>query len=346
MTSVIAPGQKRAISTPAAGTAWRGPTPDRRRPRGRAGRHRAVGASARRCGRSRRAPNGRRRGRRRCRWGIADRPSASAASFNASAAPVAPPIGGPPRTRSRTSVRSARTSTSSNPPGGARAATRVGLVGRVLDHERAGRRQPVGRAGHDAPRSPRAPSARRTSAPRGSQSATSAGSALVCRRRRAGWTRPGRPRPAARRAARRTSRPSASRTRARRPAEAGQVGPGHGERVGRHVGGPHLDVGHLDRERQGDGARAGAEVDDDRRALRRARRSSSSAPPRRPTRSRAGGSAPAGRRRGRGGGSPSAPSTYCSGSPAAPAPTMSSTRGHGPLRRRLVEVEHASSAPS
>ena len=44
----------------------------------------------------------------------------------------------------------------------------------------------------------------------------------------------------------------------RRPAQASQVGPGHGQGVVRHVGRPHLEPGPLGGERQGQGARAGA----------------------------------------------------------------------------------------
>ena len=45
-------------------------------------------------------------------------------------------------------------------------------------------------------------------------------------------------------------------------AEAGAVGLRDGERVGRYIGGPHLGAGPFERDRQGDRARSGAEIDD------------------------------------------------------------------------------------
>ena len=96
-------------------------------------------------------------------------------------------------------------------------------------------------------------------------------------------------------------------------------------------------------QRQGDGARAGAEVDGDRRRgvglARRAAGRARPGPSRPPPRSRAAGSAPGGRRTGRGCGTPSCPSTYCSGSPASRRATMRVEAGHAADRGRLVEPE-------
>ena len=147
------------------------------------------------------------------------------------------------------------------------------------------------------------------------------------RRRTAGSTRP--------RAARRAARPAARRTTTRRDADRaagvpapGDVRPRDRERVVAHVGGPHLGVGQLARERERDRTRAGAEVGD--RVVRRARRPTGrSRPTRSPSRTTSSiASCATTSVSGRGistRGSTSrsspqklhAPSTYCSGSPAA-----------------------------
>ena len=139
---------------------------------------------------------------------------------------------------------------------------RVALALADLDHEAAVRREPRGRLAHDVldrVETGRPGDRARRRAPTGDL----VGKHVGRRRRTAGSTRSGRARPAARRAARRTT-PLARAARPPRSPEAGEVGPRHGERVGRHVGGP--DVGATERqlgsERQRDRARPGAEVGD------------------------------------------------------------------------------------
>ena len=124
---------------------------------------------------------------------------------------------------------------------GQRPATGGALGLADLDDQRAAGRQPRRAPRRRSARSPRARSARRPAPPpapsRPPRGAALAGGDVgrVARRSR-------RPRRAARRAARRTSalRPAAPGAPA--AAEAGEVGPGDSERVGRHVGGPHLDA--------------------------------------------------------------------------------------------------------
>ena len=132
---------------------------------------------------------------------------------------------------------------------------------------------------------------------------------LVLRPRTAGWTPPGRTRPATARAAgRRTTTPAASAPGRRCPrsavGQAGEVGRRHLERRCRAIGGPDLEARPrrpgLHGQRQGDGPRAGAEVGAPRRPTRPAgaaqdRVPARPGPPRPPARSPVGGSAPGGR---------------------------------------------------
>ena len=159
-----------------------------------------------------------------------------------------------------------------------------------------------------------------TSARRGSQSATSRGSSAHLVLGDVGRVRDDHPQPAAQRSpgARRTTSPRCSRTRVAAEPDPGEVGAGDGQRVVAGVGGPHLRVGQLARQRERDRTRAGAEVGDrvrrssaaqpgvvrDRGARRAAppRRSRSAPPPRSPVAARAR----AGRRGGRARGSPTA----------------------------------------
>ena len=158
------------------------------------------------------------------------------------------------------------------------------------------------------------------------------------RRRRAGWPRRRRPGRAGRRAAPRTSRPRPDAHARRRPCPrparlARATASASAERRSPTPRRPAT----LGRERQRDGARAGAEVDDATRPGRRARRAASS------WRSAVDDPSVSGRgistRRSTSRSSvrnAQRPSTYCSGSPASRRATMRVERGDAPLggRRR------------
>ena len=280
-------------------------TPGRRPRTARREARRRRGPCARRSAAWRRCRRPGRPGRRRCRWAArqARRPSrtcAARSSAPSTGTTVRPGHRRATRNRSRP-ARSVPVRTSEKPASAASRRTTSAWESPCSTTS-----APPGASQSRAPatmsRMSSSPSAPARRASTGSQSAHDRRQLVgVGHVRRVGDDDADRAR-AAQRAAARTTTPRAAGPCW--PAGRGrwQLARATARRVGRTLDGPHLGARSLDGDRQGDGPRAGAQVDDraaDRDGARRGRR--------RPRpRSRAAGSAPAGRRRARAGGTATA----------------------------------------